>query len=174
MSAWMVAKIKVNRSPAVVAAKKQARSSYESGLRTFIQSNIYHNNSMNDGDIELCGLRPHDSSRSAIPVPVDLPVVVLQRAPGNFFVVLYFRLKDETGALHRGKPDKVAKIEFAYSIGVQPVSPDSCPERSTNTRSPIRVEVPLNMQGQTVWFYARWKNIYDGAGPWTDLDSFRL
>lgn len=172
-AAWLVAKVKVNRSPAVVAAKNQARRTYEAALRNFIQANIYRNISMTDGDIELCGLRPHDKTRTPIPVPATLPIVNLQRAPGNFFVVRFFRLEDETGAIHRGKPDKVAKIEFAYSLNMQPVNPDTC-TKTVATRGPIRIEIPLNMHGQTVWFYARWKNVYDAPGPWTDLDSFVL
>jgi len=173
-AAWLVAKVKVNRSPAVIAAKKQSRKAYEAALRTFIQTNIYRNPSMTDGDIEVCGLRPHDHTRTPVPVPTDQPIVVLKHAPGNYFVVRFFRLRDEQGALHRGKPDKVAKIEFAYSLNNQPGSPDNCPEKRVATRGPIRVELPLNYNGQTVWFYARWKNVYDAAGPWTELDSFVL
>jgi hypothetical protein len=173
-AAWLVAKIKVNRSPAVIAAKRQARSAYEAALRNFIQASIYRNTAMNDGDIELCGLRPYDRTRTPMPVPTTLPIVNLQRAPGNFFVVRFFRLDDETGAIRRGKPDKVAKIEFAYSLGTQPANPDATEEHRIATKGPIRVEVPLMFNGQTVWFYARWKNVYDLPGPWTDLDSFVL
>lgn len=173
-AAWLIAKIKVNRSPAVTAAKNQARALYEAALRNFIQTNLYRNPDMNDGDLELCGLRPHDKTRTPIPVPVSQPIVNLQRAPGNFFVVRFFRLDDETGAIRRGKPDKVAKIEFAFSLGTQPANPDATQERRIATKGPIRVEVPLMYNGQTVWFYARWKNVYDAPGPWTDLDSFVL
>jgi hypothetical protein len=173
-AAWLVAQVKVNRSPAVIAAKRQTRTTYEAALRNFIQANIYHNTTMNDGDIELCGLRPYDRTRTPIPVPTTLPIVNLQRAPGNFFVVRYFRLEDETGAIHRGKPDKVAKIEFAYSLNMQPANPAACAFNKVSTRGPIRVEIPAGINGQTVWFYARWKNVYDAAGPWTDLDSFVL
>lgn len=173
-AAWLVAKIKVNRSPAVIAAKRQARTAYEAALRNFIQASIYRNTSMNDGDIELCGLKPYDRTRTPIPVPTTLPVVNLQRAPGNFFTVRYFRLDDETGAIRRGKPDKVAKIEFAYNLGMQPMDPAGCTYHNVSTKGPIRIEVPAAMHGQTVWFFARWKNVYDAAGPWTDLDSFVL
>ena len=173
-AAWLVAKVKVNRSPAVIAAKRQTRTAYEAEMRNFIQTNIYRNPAMTDGDIELCGLRPHDTTRTPIPVPTMQPIINLQRAPGNWFVVKFYRQDDETGAIRRGKPDKVAKIEFAYQLNVQPADPDACAERKVATRGPIRVEIPLNLNGQTVWFYARWKNVYDAAGPWTSLDSFVL
>ncbi len=173
-AAWLIAKIKVNRSPAVTAAKNQSRALYEAALRIFIQTNMYRNQSMTAGDLELCGLRPHDKTRTPIPVPTAQPIVILERAPGNFFVVRFFRLEDETGSIRRGKPDKVAKIEFAYSLNMQPMSPEMCANKSVATRGPIRVELPLMYNGQTVWFYARWKNIYDAPGPWTNLDSFVL
>ncbi len=173
-AAYAVAKVKANRSIANIGAKNTARASYKAALRLFIKSNIYANTSLTDGDIIACGLRPYDRTRTPIPQPTVQPIVNLQKAPGNFFVVRFFRLDDETGAIRRGKPDKVAKIEFAYSLNMQPGSPEMCANKSVATRGPIRVELPLMYNGQTVWFYARWKNIYDAAGPWTDLDSFVL
>lgn len=173
-AAYAIAKVKANRSISNIGTKNQARANYKAALRLFIKSNIYANTAMSDGDIIQCGLKPYDRTRTPIPVPTMLPIVNLQRAPGNFFTVRYYRLDDETGAIRRGKPDKVAKIEFAYNLGMQPVDPAGCTYHNVSTKGPIRVEVPAAMHGQTVWFYARWKNVYDAAGPWTDLDSFVL
>lgn len=174
VAAYAVAKVKANRSIANIGTKNTARASYKAALRRFIKNNIYANTSLTDGDIIACGLRPYDRTRTPMPQPTVQPIVNLQKAPGNFFVVRFFRLDDETGAIRRGKPDKVAKIEFAYSLNTQPTNPDNCSDRKIATRGPIRVELPMNMHGQTVWFYARWKNVYDAPGPWTDLDSFVL
>lgn len=171
---WAIAKVKVNRSLANIAAKNVARENYQSALRLFIQSSIYHNAAVNDADVELCGLQPYDRTRTPVPVPLQLPVVNLQHGAGNVFVVRYFRLEDETGAIRRGKPDGVAKIEFVYNLDVQPASPEACTGRSFSSRSPIRVTVPAAMRGKNVWFYARWVNTHDVAGPWTDLDFFVL
>ncbi len=173
-AAWSIAKIKVNRSPGAVATKNQARAAYVTALRMFLRSNIFGNPLMTPGDIELCGLKPYDHTRTPIPVPVVQPIVNLQRASGNYFWVRFYRLDDETGAIHRGKPDHVAKIEFAFTITGQPANPEACTDFRTATRGPIHVEVPLNFSGQTIWFYARWKNVYDKPGPWTDLNFFRF
>ncbi len=174
LAAWAVAENKVNRSPAAVSLKNQTRRVYEAALRNFIQTNIYRNLTMTIGDVELCGLQPYDHTRTPMPVPTLQPIINLRRAAGNFFEVSFYRLDDETGIIRRGKPDKVAKVEFAFSLNVQPADPDACDERKTATRGPIRVELPLIYNGQTVWYYARWKNVYDAAGPWTSLDSFVL
>jgi len=173
-AAWAIARVKVNRSPGAVAAKNQARRAYKAALRLFIKSNIFGNPVMTPGDIELCGLKPYDRARTRIPVPLQLPIVTLQHGAGNVFVVRYFRLDDETGAQRRGKPDGVAKIEFAYNINLQPASPEDCAEHRTSSRSPIRVDVLPSMRGQSVWFYARWVNVHDEAGPWTNLAFFVL
>ncbi len=171
-AAWLVAKVKANRSPGAVATKKQARKVYVAALRTFIQTNIYHNPVMTDGDIELCGLRPYDRTKSQVPVPMSLPIINMQSLPGNMFKIRFFRLEDETGAIRRGKPEGVARIEFKYTYTALPTNPDQCPNTKDVSRGPIVVNIQPQQRGQTVWFYARWKNVNNEAGPWTDVDSY--
>ena len=81
-AAWAIAKIKVNRSPGAVATKNQARAAYVTALRMFLRSNIFGNPLMTPGDIELCGLKPYDHTRTLIPVPVVQPIVNLHAFTG--------------------------------------------------------------------------------------------
>jgi hypothetical protein len=168
-AAWAIAKIKNNRTPAQVAAKNVARKNYVNELRPFIQTHIYRNSLMTNDDIVECGLKPRDTVKTPVPVPTAVPVMELTTGAGNTLVIRFFRLDDETGAIRRGKPKGVARIEMAYQFTTEPASPDDCPHRATATRSPIRVTVSPSIRGQKIWYYVRWVNTREEAGPWSDL-----
>jgi hypothetical protein len=167
---WNAAKNKNNRTAAQVAAKDLARHNYEEVLRDFIQAQLYRNDSVTANDLVECGLRPRDTVRTPVPVPESVPIINVTLAAGNIMAVRFFRLDDEDGAIRRGKPNGVTRVEFAYNVTVEPASPQACEFHTGATASPIKVNVPPTYRGQKIWFYARWVNTRDQAGPWTNLD----
>lgn len=173
-AAWLIAKFKNNRTKTQVEAKDLARKNYEAELRPFIQTWIYRNKLMNDADIISCGLKPRDTSRTKVPVPTTVPTIQMNYITGNVLLIRFFRIDDETGALHRGKPKGINRIQIVYVIGTQPSSPEQCTKLEEGSCSPLRINIDPNLRGQKVWFYARWINTTNEHGPWTDLDSFVL
>lgn len=75
---WAIAKNKQNATTTQREAKDLARKDYEEVLRPFIQKWIYRNAAMDSSDIELCGLRPRDNTRTPAVRP-DKPVAVVKR-----------------------------------------------------------------------------------------------
>jgi hypothetical protein len=171
-NAWDVAKVKTNRTATQVATKNLARKNYVKALRPFIQAHIYNNSAMSNDDIVECDLRPRDTVRTPVPVPTSVPVINIMTASGNIGVIRFFRLDDEDGAIRRGKPKGVARIEFASNVDVQPANPNDCSDIASATKSPMRVEIDPADRGKKLWFYARWINTREQPGPWTDLEWY--
>ncbi|MGE0636126.1 MAG: hypothetical protein AB7P01_06785 [Bacteroidia bacterium] len=171
-AAWLIAKSKSNRTATQVSTKNVARRNYEKKLRPFIQSWIYRNDSMDDNAIVECGLKPRDKTRTPVSVPVTVPVITMEYATGNVLVIRFLSVDPDTAALRKAKPKGVSRIQLSYVIGVQPASPDACPNTVEGSRTPVRVNIDTSVRGQMVWYYARWVNTRNQPGPWTDLDSF--
>ncbi len=174
VATWGIAVTKTKRSMEVVSAKNQARRTYVKELRLFIQAQIFRNPAMKEGDIQLCGLKPYDKTKTPPPLLSVLPSIFAFYLPGNILLFRFYRLEGEAGKFYRGKPKGAARLELRYNIGAEPASPDDCEFTENVGRSPIRIQLQPQHRGQKVWFYARWLNVRNEPGPWTDLGSFLL
>ena len=169
---WAIAKNKKNCTTAQRKAKDSSRKAYEKELRVFIKKWVYLNKNMDAKAIEMCGLTPHDTTRTKNPVPTTLPLVDVVMGKGNVLQIIFRQQLNEPGSSRRGKPKGVAFCQFFYMIGTKPANPEDCTKFTQSSRSPIKVQLPSGLGGQTVWFYARWLNQLNEGGPWTVLDSF--
>jgi hypothetical protein len=79
---WAIAKNKQNSTQQEREAKDDARIAYTLVLRPFIQKWIYLNKSMSNADVEYCGLKPRDNTRTPATL-AEQPVASVKRGIAN-------------------------------------------------------------------------------------------
>lgn len=174
-SAWLAASNKFNRTRTQIVAKDLARQLYVAQLRPFIKYNIYGNALMTNTDRIACGVKPHDTVRTPVPVPGTMPLISIAYNSANQVKVRFKQQPDASGSSLRGKPFGVSRCQIVYIIGSQPASPAQCNNLQESGRSPITGNIDsAALRGQRLWYYARWVNTRNEYGPWTPLDSFLL
>ncbi|MGE0637629.1 MAG: hypothetical protein AB7G44_07995 [Bacteroidia bacterium] len=174
-SAWLAASNRFNRTSTQVAAKDLARQLYVAQLRPFIKYHIYGNPLMSNTDRIACGVRPHDTTRTPVPVPSTMPIISIGYNAANQLKIRFKQQPDASGSSLRGKPAGVSRCQIVYVIGTQPTSPAQCNNLQESGRSPITGNIDsAALRGQRLWYYARWVNTSNEYGPWTPLDSFLL
>jgi hypothetical protein len=173
--AWLVASNKFNRTRTQIVAKDLARQLYVAQLRPFIRYSIYGNPLMTNTDRIACGVKPHDTVRTPVPVPDTMPLISIAYNAANQLKVRFKQQPDASGSSLRGKPFGVSRCQIVYIIGTMPISPEQCTGFQESGRSPITATIDtVALRGQRVWYYARWVNTRNEYGPWTPVDSFLL
>lgn len=171
-AAWAVACVKTTRNTGQVTAKREARESYESLLRPFIQQNIMVNPLISNGDRDNMQIKPRATSRTPIPAPDSLPSISTMPLNGRRVNIFFRQQPDAQGVSRRGKPVGVQFCEFAYNHGEMPQSPKDCMGNKLVTRSPEVILFEKEKAGQKVYLYARWVNPKGEGGPWSERMEF--
>ncbi len=167
-AAWLVARNKTSRTSADVQEKDSAREAFEPELRQFVKEFLINNSVITEQQLKDMGLPVHDTVRSRTPVPTSVPAVELSGGKGATVVVRFKQSGGSPGAKGRGKPDGVSRIEMAIKIGdPAPPNPEQCNRFESAQRSPHYVSFITSDSGKRAYFFFRFVNTRNEAGPWT-------
>jgi hypothetical protein len=158
-----------DRTSAEVRAKDDARRVLEYDIRKFIAQYLAHNDKIRNSDRELMGLTIRSGKHTPVPVPISSPVLTI-----NFSVRLQHTLTivDNGSSFRRSKPKGVLGCQIWVKIdGEPPKEASELMYISVATRSTYVINYEGNKTGKVVYYWVRWINSRQQAGPWSALYS---
>jgi hypothetical protein len=155
---------KQDRTSPDVQAKDDAATVYKKALRQFVGQWITYNTKIPDSERERMGLTIRSDVRTPKPVPETCPegsIDFATRLQHDIYFV------DENAGRSKAKPDGVHGCEIWAKIGGDlPKSVSEMQYLTTATRSPYTQTFETESAGQTVYYWLRWVNTRNQAGPW--------
>lgn len=158
------------RTKSVTQTKNTRRAEYEAGLRPFIKKWIYDNAAMTAANIKDCGLKPHDTTRTPVPIPDTVPVVEFGVMSGHRLKARITQQPDAEGVSKRAKPKGVTRIEMVFKLATEDiVPPEECDKQVFSTKAIFEIPFTIQQAGQRLVGYCRWINSKEQHGPWCDV-----
>ncbi len=158
-----------NRTSADVRAKDDARIVLEYEIRKFIAQYLTFNDKIEVSDRELMGLTIRSGKRTPVPVPISSPILTI-----DISVRLQHTLTilDDGSPFRRAKPKGVLGCQIWVKIDGEP--PKMASEMyyiAATTRSTHVINFDGDKTGKIVYYWVRWINKRQQAGPWSVLYS---
>lgn len=160
---------KQNRTSADVQAKNDDRSAYETALRGFVGQWLSNNNKVTDSDRERMGLTVKSGSHAPVPTPTTLPVATI-----DFSIRLQHTVHfvDDASPRSKAKPEGVYGCEIWQKIGGDaPKDASEMMYLTTCTSSPYKTTFVGTDAGKNAYYWLRWVNKRNSAGPWSSTAS---
>jgi len=149
--------------------KTSVRKMYEPALRIFIKRWLRHNAALSRADIINCGLKPLDNIRTRRAKPHSAPHLFFSVISWGRLKLTFRQIDEGENTTRLGRPEGIARVEFAYSIGSNPLSPDNCTRFFSITRSPYIMVFEPEDAGKKLYIFARWVNTANQPGHWSSL-----
>ena len=165
-----------------------ARVNLTKWMRKYVKVYIYENDSMDDGDVSACGLKPHKTTKTKIGKPATVPLMAMQAGNPPNIKSFYRQQPDAKGVKKRGKPEGVARVETAIFIclplppddkgviafAVPPDSADDYGRIDDGTRTPMILPFKSKYSGLIIYTCSRWVTATGIKGDWSAPQSFRI
>jgi hypothetical protein len=173
-TAYAIAENPATRTKLAVKAKQDARTAYETALRSLVKSYLAYNPLVSDTDRESLEIPVHKTTRTPVPPPTDLVEFLLKQMAGSRVEVTFFPVSVNSTAKehHEAKPYGVRGAELAWAILPDPPkSYADLTHSAFDTRSPYTFQFDIPDAGKTLYVCARWENTTGQKGPWSGIKS---
>jgi hypothetical protein len=171
---WKIANNRFTRTTVTIENKTTVRKKYEAALRVFIKRWIRPNPFMDSADQASCKLKPLKTKRSRSSKPRTIPILSFKISTWTRLKITFRASYGDPGSSFRGKPEGIARVEFAYSIGIEPASPADCKLFVSATRNPYIMAFEATDAGKMLFIFARWVNTANVAGMWSKPYEVRI
>jgi hypothetical protein len=157
------------RTKAAVAAKQEARESFEAALRRFVKEYIRNNHYVTVSDLEIFGLHPYKETRTRAGIPTTYPEMEVDTSVLRHLII---HLRDRL-SVGKARPEGVRGIELVYGIVPEGATPsiDELRNSVSVTRSPVNLTFGDRDRGMTVSYAARWDSTRGEKGPWSEIEA---
>ena len=159
------------RTRGSVCEKDQARNSATRVVRHYSRL-IKANLGISDQRKIAIGVRPMNSSRRKIDVPLSSPAISVVAATNGAHVLIY---KDSIGPSRRAKPYGATSLQLFVHVGDE-IDRDPAQARFVGayTRTPITVLFTSKDGGKWATYFGRWASRRGEVGTWSSAAAFRV
>ena len=144
--------------------RNERTEEYRMQIRRFVNESIRYNGAVTDYDRKCLGLTIPSGLRTPVPVPITIPeanVDFSQRLQHT----IHFRDQNSDS---KAKPKGVHGCEIWYKVGGEPpVKASELTYLDTDTHTPFVTKFDGDDSGKFVYYWLRWVNSRNEAGPWS-------
>lgn len=174
-AAYEITKVKGASTTPQKTSTNSKRDALTKFGRKYVKKQIFLNDAMDDEAIELCGLDPHDATRTKKGKPEFIPEMAYKQSKPNGLLAYHRQAPDEEGVSARGLPAGCAKVKVYYLICDKkdiPAEPDAStfPKSKTGARSPITIKGTATDGGRAILTAACYMSETDVEGDLSDVE----
>lgn len=154
----------ITRTKQRISDKDVARITAETLLRQYA-IDVKYNSGVTDGDKENLGVRPVNTNRTPITVPMTSPILsIIANTPGSQTV----RYSDSLTPDSRAKPFGASELQLYRAVtDSENVTFADAEFYGKFTRNPIGVEFSMDDNQKVATYWARWASKKGEVGPWS-------
>jgi hypothetical protein len=177
-----------DRSAVITAQCKEVFDVLIAKMR-FIKSRYFLQPPLSNADFTLLQLTPHDSVKTAVPIPVDHAGIEITKwalhslgfryfvatdmggHDSNHGVRVYYGLVAPGTPVATGNPSSKRLAGNFHILSEAPQTPADLPDSFFTRREHDRLEFPPEASGKTCYLAARYENGKGQSGPWGTMIS---
>jgi hypothetical protein len=156
------------RTPVTRAACNAAFTALVTQMR-YIKNNYFQSPPRTAEELVTLLLKPHSTTYTKSTSPASRPEADLGYGPAT--LVFHFR---DAGAMSRGKPDGVQRLEMAWDFRDDAAAIKSVGEltrHEDSTSSPLTITSAVGERGKKIAFCLRWAGPTGLKGKWSDIHT---
>ncbi|MDR2138048.1 MAG: hypothetical protein LBP50_00620 [Tannerella sp.] len=145
-------------------ARNIAHKALESAWRKFLKESIRYNSAVPAADLEVFGVKAHDTTRTPVGIPDKVPVMSIRHAGARRYEIKV--LDSETG---KKKKPQYAAGSYVYlavtEVGGEPKHESEYRKLDFSSNCRHVIEFPLEQLAKQAHLYARYSNVHGREGP---------
>lgn len=149
-------------------ADKEATRAALTALMREDGGRIQANSKVTDANRELAGLPIHKTTRTPVPPPTTVPVLMINASRRLEHVIAW---RDVSTPTTKARPKGAAGLELFIKIGTAPAGLEDCRSLGVITRSPNLEEFETADGGKVAYYIGRWVSTTGAHGPTSEIAS---